>query len=206
MQTEFAEPHNKWHACAPRDLLREDVSRVEWSVADDKLPLKRQLEAEARNADWLVLWLDCDREGEAIAYVCRADLPSMDRGDAAAGDVDVSLVNCGDAAAATWDDSVETNRGAAAAATWIFRGDASRLGRGRDVDIPWRRGRRGRGVDSPRRRVTPWRRRGHLRGGEHIVGTRSSTSAARRSPTSIYGEPSSRPSTTRRWSAPGARS
>mmetsp|Transcript_27297 Transcript_27297/g.82292 ORF Transcript_27297/g.82292 Transcript_27297/m.82292 type:complete len:247 (+) Transcript_27297:219-959(+) len=82
MQTEFAEPHNKWHACAPRDLLREDVSRVEWSVADDKLPLKRQLEAEARNADWLVLWLDCDREGEAIAYevvdVCSAAKPNLD--------------------------------------------------------------------------------------------------------------------------------
>ena len=31
------------------------------------------------------------------------------------------------------------NRGAAAAATWIFRGDESRRGRNRDVDIPRRR-------------------------------------------------------------------
>lgn len=68
MATEFAEPHNKWHACAPRDLLCEDLSTVEWSVAEDKRPLKRQLEDEAKKADWLVLWLDCDREGEAIAY------------------------------------------------------------------------------------------------------------------------------------------
>ena len=36
-------------------------------------------------------------------------------------------------------DSPRTSRGAAAAATWIFRGDESRRGRGRDVDITWRR-------------------------------------------------------------------
>ena len=82
MASEFAEPHNKWHACAPRDLLREDVSSVEFRVADDKLPLKKQLEEEAVKHDWLVLWLDCDREGEAIAYevvdVCRAKKASLD--------------------------------------------------------------------------------------------------------------------------------
>lgn len=76
MSTEFEEPYNKWHACAPRDLLCEDISSVAWTVAEDKGPLKRQLEEEARKADWLVLWLDCDREGEAIAFevvdVCRA--------------------------------------------------------------------------------------------------------------------------------------
>ena len=82
MSTEFEEPHNKWHACAPRDLLCEDVSRVEWTVAEEKAPLKRQLEDEARAADWLVLWLDCDREGEAIAFevvdVCKRIKPNVD--------------------------------------------------------------------------------------------------------------------------------
>lgn len=68
MTTEFAAPYNNWRACAPRDLLCEDVSRVEWSVPQDKQELKRQLETEARRAAILVLWLDCDREGEAIAF------------------------------------------------------------------------------------------------------------------------------------------
>ena len=39
--------------------------------------------------------------------------------------------------------SVETSRGDAAAATWIFSGDESRRRRGYDVDIQWRRRRRG---------------------------------------------------------------
>lgn len=38
------------------------------AVPQDKAALRRNLETEARRCQWLVLWLDCDREGENISF------------------------------------------------------------------------------------------------------------------------------------------
>ncbi|CAM9520656.1 unnamed protein product, partial [Discosporangium mesarthrocarpum] len=66
METEFAEPIGKrWNACKPVDLFDAPIVKY---VKEDNRELEKQLENEARGCQWLVLWLDCDREGENIAY------------------------------------------------------------------------------------------------------------------------------------------
>lgn len=48
---------------------------VETKVSADAKTIERNLQNEARNADMLMIWTDCDREGEhigaEIANVCR---------------------------------------------------------------------------------------------------------------------------------------
>ncbi|CAN6681600.1 unnamed protein product [Malus baccata var. baccata] len=73
MELEFEDRFRKWHACDPALLFTAPVHK---KVPEDKLDIKRTLEEEARRCQWLVLWLDCDREGENIAFevieVCTA--------------------------------------------------------------------------------------------------------------------------------------
>ncbi|XP_012081967.1 DNA topoisomerase 3-alpha isoform X2 [Jatropha curcas] len=73
MELEFEDRFRKWHSCDPADLFSAPVRKF---VPEDKIDIKRTLEEEARRCQWLILWLDCDREGENIAFevmeVCRA--------------------------------------------------------------------------------------------------------------------------------------
>ncbi|XP_031504229.1 DNA topoisomerase 3-alpha [Nymphaea colorata] len=78
MELDFDQRYRKWHSCDPSDLFSAPVQKF---VPEDKLDIKRTLEEEARKCQWLVLWLDCDREGENIAYevieVCTAVNPHL---------------------------------------------------------------------------------------------------------------------------------
>ncbi|KAG2543263.1 hypothetical protein PVAP13_9NG735900 [Panicum virgatum] len=65
MELEFEDRFRRWHSCDPADLFHTPVRK---SVPQDKQAIKQTLEEEARRCQWLVLWLDCDREGENIAY------------------------------------------------------------------------------------------------------------------------------------------
>lgn len=69
MELDFVPPYNtNWQNCDPLDLFDAPIKR---EVPKDKLPLKRQLEQEARKCQWLILWLDGDREGENISFEVR---------------------------------------------------------------------------------------------------------------------------------------
>ena len=52
-----------WNACPPVALFH---APIEIGYSPDMEPLKNMLQTQARAADVIILWLDCDREGEAI--------------------------------------------------------------------------------------------------------------------------------------------
>ncbi|XP_006798035.1 DNA topoisomerase 3-alpha [Neolamprologus brichardi] len=75
---EFKAPFQKWHSCNPV-LLFDAV--IEKYCPDNMLQIKQTLEKEVRLCQALVIWTDCDREGENIGFeiidVCKAVKPNL---------------------------------------------------------------------------------------------------------------------------------
>lgn len=65
MTMEFQEPFNKWNMVSPEELFTAPISKI---VSNDKSDIVNTLKYASQNIDLLALWLDCDREGENIAY------------------------------------------------------------------------------------------------------------------------------------------
>ncbi|GMH33038.1 hypothetical protein BSKO_00872 [Bryopsis sp. KO-2023] len=78
MELDFGEAHRSWGSCAPADLFDAPVHQ---KVPEDKQDTERNLRTQARRCGMLALWLDCDREGENIAFevvkVCLSENPNM---------------------------------------------------------------------------------------------------------------------------------
>ncbi|KAH8119439.1 prokaryotic type I DNA topoisomerase [Phellopilus nigrolimitatus] len=78
MSHDFDEAHRAWGSCDPFTLFD---APVEVKVAKSALTIEENLKAEARRADELMIWTDCDREGENIgsevAKVCRRANPRI---------------------------------------------------------------------------------------------------------------------------------
>ncbi|TYZ59468.1 hypothetical protein PybrP1_007080 [[Pythium] brassicae (nom. inval.)] len=67
MELEFDANYRSWHSCSPVELFTAAVSKK--TRADEtQRKIEKTLVNEARQSQWLVLWLDCDREGENIAF------------------------------------------------------------------------------------------------------------------------------------------
>ncbi|KAG7553551.1 hypothetical protein FFLO_03058 [Filobasidium floriforme] len=70
--SDFEDRVRKWHSCDPFQLFD---ARIETYIDDKLKPVAQNLKEEARRADILMIWTDCDREGEHIGQeivnVCR---------------------------------------------------------------------------------------------------------------------------------------
>lgn len=78
MSLDFPASVRNWQSCDPATLFAAPIRTSLQEGSDD---LKRNLTGLSRRADILLLWLDCDREGEAIAdevrSVCVAANPRL---------------------------------------------------------------------------------------------------------------------------------
>ena len=66
MDIDFPYEYRSWENTNPRDLF-DAPTRPKPS---NKGKMKNHLEKNGSNCDYLYLWLDCDREGENIAFEC----------------------------------------------------------------------------------------------------------------------------------------
>jgi DNA topoisomerase-3 len=73
---DFPKQYQSWDSVDPIDLFDAPIQ----SVPEGKGGIVKHLEREAKGFDYLVLWLDCDREGENICFeVIRCVEKSMKR-------------------------------------------------------------------------------------------------------------------------------
>ncbi|GAB1608228.1 hypothetical protein Ahia01_001107000 [Argonauta hians] len=70
---EFTGIYKKWTMCNPVSLFDANIEKY---CPSDFLNIKKTLEEEIRKCQTLVIWTDCDREGENIGFeviqVCQA--------------------------------------------------------------------------------------------------------------------------------------
>lgn len=75
---EFVGPYRKWHGCHPLSLFEAPVVK---QCPEDFIKIKQTLEREVRSCNALIIWTDCDREGENIGFeiikVCTAIKPNI---------------------------------------------------------------------------------------------------------------------------------
>lgn len=73
LSSDFVGNYKKWQGVNPVTLFEAPINKF---VAEDYQNIKRTLEEETIKSKYLIIWTDCDREGENIGYevitVCQA--------------------------------------------------------------------------------------------------------------------------------------
>jgi DNA topoisomerase-3 len=79
LSQDFTQQYRGWHGCDPIRCL--DEGEIETFCSDDMKPVEQNLKNIAKKSNLLVLWTDCDREGEHIGYeirkVCHQVKPNL---------------------------------------------------------------------------------------------------------------------------------
>jgi DNA topoisomerase-3 len=94
LDMDFPKPYNKlWHKCSPIELFDMEI---ETTVHERSVDIVKTLQDESKRAHELILWLDCDREGENIAFevldVCKKSNSRLDIWRAQFSDISKSYV------------------------------------------------------------------------------------------------------------------
>ncbi|XP_061455143.1 DNA topoisomerase 3-alpha [Rhineura floridana] len=75
---DFKMPFRKWRSCNPLVLFDAEIEKF---CPENYMDIKRTLEREVQQCQALVVWTDCDREGENIGFeiihVCKAVKPNL---------------------------------------------------------------------------------------------------------------------------------
>lgn len=78
MNYEFLPSFRGWHSCNPEQLFDAPLRK---SCTENMVKIKKTLEREVRSCQTLIIWTDCDREGENIGFeiieVCQAVKPGI---------------------------------------------------------------------------------------------------------------------------------
>lgn len=65
---DFPDTYKSWNSCPPDRLFDAEIMTY---VENDKKPIAKNIETQARTASALFIWTDCDREGEYIGTEIR---------------------------------------------------------------------------------------------------------------------------------------
>lgn len=76
---QFVGSYRKWQACHPLTLF--DAPVVKECIEESYVKIRKTLEREIKKCSALIIWTDCDREGENIGFeiieVCQAVKPNI---------------------------------------------------------------------------------------------------------------------------------